>query len=117
MFRPRGAHLVGSVPLDDTEAAFRLATQKLGIISVACLMARLVRDRIGSAGSRVYSNRCLYSIPRKWMWDMFGEKNFGYAAASDHRIFTFRRWGMAKRRSRPMKYSNACDYPARSRLI
>ena len=51
------------------------------------------------------------------MRDMFGEKNFGYAAASDHRIFTFPRWGMAKRRSRPMKYSNACDYPARSRLI
>jgi hypothetical protein len=30
MLRPRGAHLVGSVPLDDTEAVFRLATQKLG---------------------------------------------------------------------------------------
>jgi hypothetical protein len=30
MSRPRGAHLVGSVPHDDTEAVFRLATQKLG---------------------------------------------------------------------------------------
>ena len=30
MFHPCGAHLVGSVPLDDTEAVFRLATQKLG---------------------------------------------------------------------------------------
>jgi hypothetical protein len=30
MFRPRGAHLVGSVPLDDAQAVFRLASQKLG---------------------------------------------------------------------------------------
>ena len=28
--RPRGAHLVGSVPLDDAQAVFRLASQKLG---------------------------------------------------------------------------------------
>jgi hypothetical protein len=30
MFRPRGAHLVGSVPLDDAQAVFALASQKLG---------------------------------------------------------------------------------------
>jgi hypothetical protein len=30
MFRPRGAHLVGSVLLDDAQAVFRLASQKLG---------------------------------------------------------------------------------------
>jgi hypothetical protein len=30
MFRPRGAHLVGSVALDDARAVFRLTSQKLG---------------------------------------------------------------------------------------
>src|SRR5580704_13977357 len=30
MFRPRGVHLVGSFPLEDAQAVFRLASQELG---------------------------------------------------------------------------------------
>jgi hypothetical protein len=116
MFRPRGVHLVGSFPLDNAQAVFRLASQKLGNHLRRMPDGETPRSHWINWQSKVFESMPVFDS-EEVDTGYIRRKNSGSAAAFDHKTFGFRPSDMAKRPSNPMNYSKVCDCPVRSRLI